>query len=97
MLVKTTKFGLSVLLRLVILVGGALLALVGSDLIHLKVILSYNPWTISFIYLSWKAPKMFQYFYIYVAGFWCSCNPCDGVHSWNSLAQTRVGGLQSCH
>ena len=52
MLVKTTKFGLSVLLRLVILVGGALLALVGSDLIHLKVILSYNPWTISFIYLS---------------------------------------------
>ena len=34
--------GFSVLLRLVILVGGALLALVGSDLIHLKVTLSYT-------------------------------------------------------
>ena len=39
MFIGTTLCGSSVLLRLVILVGGALLALVGSDLIHLKVTL----------------------------------------------------------
>ena len=47
MSIGTTLCGSSVLLRLVILVGGALLALVGSDLIHLKVTLPYIPLTIN--------------------------------------------------